>query len=119
MHSMSVKLLIYYKSLINELGSQNIFISTARNPFNLENVFLHKRAAAELLNEFGFLTLKVLKELCSVQPGAEAGQAPLSDLLPALVGDHLAVLPHDHQLGHGGDLVPLLQLAVDRKHVQG
>lgn len=63
-----------------------------------------------LKREFGFLTLKVLKDLCGVQPGPEAGQAPVSDLLPALVRDHLAVLLHDHQLGDGGDLVALLQL---------
>lgn len=63
-----------------------------------------------LNREFAFLTLKVLKDLRGVQPGAEAGQAPVSDLLPALVRDHLAVLLHDHQLGDGGDLVALLQL---------
>lgn len=62
------------------------------------------RAGAHLL------TLKVLKDLCGVQPGPKAGQAPVSDLLPALVRDHLAVLLHDHQLGNGGDLVALLQL---------
>lgn len=61
------------------------------------------------------LTLKVLKDLCSVQPGPEAGQAPVSNLLPALVRDHLAVLFHDDQLGDGGDLVALLQLAEGEK----
>lgn len=71
----------------------------------------HKTQGAHLFPEsLVFLTLKVLKDLCGVQPGPEAGQAPLSDLLPALVCDHLAVLLHDHQLGNGGDLVTLLQL---------
>lgn len=60
--------------------------------------------------EFCFLSLKILKDLCSIQPGPEAGQAPVSDLLPAFIRDHLAVLLHDHQLGNGGDLVALLQL---------
>lgn len=79
-----------------------------KKPFNLENVY--ESRSPPLNREFGFLTLKVLKDLCGVQPGPKAGQAPVSDLLPALVRDHLAVLLHDHQLGNGGDLVALLQL---------
>lgn len=56
------------------------------------------------------LTLKVLKDLRGFQPGPEAGQASVSDLFPALVCDHVAVLLHDHQFGHCCDLVALLQL---------
>lgn len=62
-----------------------------------------------------FLTLKVLKDLCSVQPGPEAGQASISDLFPALVCDHVAVLLHDHQFGHRCDFVALLQFTEREK----
>lgn len=58
------------------------------------------------------LTLKVLKDFGSIQPGAEAGQASVPDLFSALVCDHVAILLHDHQLWDGGDLVALLQLTV-------
>lgn len=65
-----------------------------------------------------FLTLKILKDLCGVQPGPEAGQASVPDLLPALVCDHVAILLHDHQLGHRCDLVALLQFT-ERKRRHG
>lgn len=57
------------------------------------------------------LAVKVLEDLSYFQPVPEAGQTLISDLLPAFVRDHLAVLLHNHQLGHGCDVVPLLQLA--------
>lgn len=62
-----------------------------------------------------FLTLKVLEDLRSVQPGPEAGQASVSDLFPALVCDHVAVLLHNHQFGHSCDLVALPQLTKTEK----
>lgn len=63
-----------------------------------------KSLAVEVLEDFGYF-----------QPVPEAGQALISDLLPALVRDHLAILLHDHKLGHGCDVVPFLQLAEIKK----
>lgn len=66
-------------------------------------------------HRYSFLTLKVLKDLCGVQPGPEARQAPVPNLFPAFVRDHVPVLLHNHQLGHGRDLVALLQLSERKK----
>lgn len=61
------------------------------------------------------LFLKILKDLCSLQPGPEAGQASVPDLFPALVCDHVPVLLYNHQFGHCSDRVALLQLTEKKK----